>query len=143
VFKSSQTPLIYDPMSTLVFGYASCTGVSILFANALRAVGIPARVVGTPAWNDVEANGNHNWVEVWVDGTWEFIEAEPAGGEETLTNPCDKWFCSPAKMANGTRFYATAWTKGSVVYPMAWDLENEQVQGVDRTEYYQTACGSC
>ena len=26
VFKSSQTPLIYDPMSTIVFGYASCTG---------------------------------------------------------------------------------------------------------------------
>ena len=25
-FKSSQTPLIFDPMSTLVFGYASCTG---------------------------------------------------------------------------------------------------------------------
>ena len=27
VFKSSQTPLIYDPMSTIVFGYASCTGI--------------------------------------------------------------------------------------------------------------------
>ena len=26
VFKSSQTPLIYDPMSTIVFGFASCTG---------------------------------------------------------------------------------------------------------------------
>ena len=25
-FKSSQTPLIYDPMSTIVYGYASCTG---------------------------------------------------------------------------------------------------------------------
>jgi transglutaminase-like putative cysteine protease len=59
VFKSSQTPLIYDPMSTLAYGYASCTGVSILFANALRAAGIPARVAGTPAWNGVYENGNH------------------------------------------------------------------------------------
>ena len=51
VFKSSQTPLIYDPMSTLAFGYASCTGVSIFFVDALRSVGIPARIAGTPAWN--------------------------------------------------------------------------------------------
>ena len=32
-FKSEQTPLIYDPMSTIVYGYASCTGVSILFCG--------------------------------------------------------------------------------------------------------------
>ena len=71
VFKSSQTPLIYDPMSAIVFGFASCTGekqrdfktitnneerkkcsgVSILFADALKSAGIPARVAGTPAWN--------------------------------------------------------------------------------------------
>ena len=25
-FKSSQTPLIFDPVSTAAFGYASCTG---------------------------------------------------------------------------------------------------------------------
>jgi hypothetical protein len=36
---------------------------------------------------------------VWVGGTtdsgdgWAFIEGAPAGGGETLTNPCDKWFC--------------------------------------------------
>ncbi len=62
VFKSSQTPLIYDPMSTLAFGYASCTGVSIFYVDALRSVGIPARIAGTPAWNGDAANGNHNWV---------------------------------------------------------------------------------
>ena len=63
-FKSSQTPLIYDPMSTIVFGYASCTGVSILFADALRAAGVPTRIAGTPAWNGSAQNGNHNWIEV-------------------------------------------------------------------------------
>ena len=66
-FKSSQTPLIYDPMSTIVFGYASCTGVSILFADALRAAGVPARLAGTPAWNGNPHNGNHNWIEVKID----------------------------------------------------------------------------
>ena len=32
VFKSSQTPLIYDPMSILAFRYASCTGVRYLIS---------------------------------------------------------------------------------------------------------------
>jgi len=144
VFKSSQTPLIYDPMSTLVYGYASCTGVSILFVDALRSVGVPARVAGTPAWNGVYENGNHNWIEVYDGGVWNFLEAAPAGGGETLTNPCDKWFCSPSKMANGTTFFAARWDKTrGTVYPMAWDLDNLEVPGDDRTDYYQTACGQC
>jgi hypothetical protein len=28
-FKSEQTPKIYDPMSTIVYGYASCTGLLV------------------------------------------------------------------------------------------------------------------
>lgn len=98
VFKSSQTPLIYDPMSTLAFGYASCTGVSIFYVDALRSIGIPARIAGTPAWNSDYTNGNHNWLEVWTGETegWQFIEAAPAGGGETFINPCDKWFCNSA-----------------------------------------------
>ena len=156
VFKSSQTPLIYDPMSTLAYGYASCTGVSILFADALRSVGVPARVAGTPAWNTVVGNGNHNWIEVWLPlseggqddgsgGDWFFIEAAPAGGGETLANPCDKWFCNPNNFANGTQVFATRWSEGedSTVYPMAWDLSNKQVWGVDRTEVYQSLCNAC
>ena len=56
--------MIFYPMSTMVFGYASCTGISILYVDALRSVGIPARLVGTPAWHGKENDGNHNWVEV-------------------------------------------------------------------------------
>ena len=33
VFKSSQTPLIYDPMSAIVFGFASCTGQNIVIVQ--------------------------------------------------------------------------------------------------------------
>ena len=51
VFKGEMTPRVFDPMSTLLFGYASCTGVSILYVDALRTIGIPARVTGTPAWH--------------------------------------------------------------------------------------------
>ena len=132
-------------MSTLVYGYASCTGVSILFADALRSAGVAARIAGTPAWNGVEENGNHNWIEVYLPDreNWAFLEAAPAGGGETLSDPCDKWFCSPTK-SNGTSFFSTRFDKSEgTVYPMAWDLDNEEVPGVDRTEYYQEACGQC
>lgn len=50
VFVSGQTPLIYDPMSIMAFGYASCTGLAILFVDILRTAGVPARVAGTPSW---------------------------------------------------------------------------------------------
>jgi hypothetical protein len=65
VFVAGQTPAIFDPMSVLVYGYASCTGLAILFVQTLRAAGVPARVVGTPAWNGNVSHGNHNWVEVY------------------------------------------------------------------------------
>ena len=144
VFKSSQTPLIYDPMSTIVNGFASCTGVSIVFINALRAVGVPARIAGTPAWNGIVENGNHNWIEVWTqDGGWQFMESKPAGGGETLANPCDKWFCSPGKM-NNTRVYAARWDQTSEMrYPMAWDVTNTAIPGVEMTDQYQKQCGAC
>lgn len=146
VFKSDQTPLIYDPMSVLAFGYASCTGVSVFLINALRAAGIPARLVGTPAWNTVPSNGNHNWVEVFIEETrsWEFIEATPASSGETLANPCDKWFCDPSHFFNGTKVYAARFDQNQDVrYPMAWDLSNNEIPGEDRTEYYQKTCNAC
>ena len=65
-FVSGQTPIIFDPMSVLTFGYGSCTGISILLVQALRTAGIPARLAGTPAWNQNVQHGNHNWVEVWI-----------------------------------------------------------------------------
>ena len=117
-FKSEQTPLIYDPMSTMAYGYASCTGISLLYVAGLRTIGIPGRLVGTPAWNGNQSNGNHNWVEVYLGpgggwdlgDDWAFIEGLPAGGGENFTNPCNKWFCNPGH-ANNTVFFATRYTR--------------------------------
>ncbi|KAF4651456.1 hypothetical protein FOZ61_010453 [Perkinsus olseni] len=57
---------------------SSCTGLALYLVAALRSVGIPARVAGTPHWNkgapqcpngDGDAPcGNHNWVEVYIPG---------------------------------------------------------------------------
>lgn len=76
-FKSDSTPAVMAPISeTLEKGYASCTGLSIFLACALRTVGVPARVVGVSKWN-TEKGGNHNWLEVYHSGGWHFIDAAP------------------------------------------------------------------
>ncbi len=59
VFKASQTPRIYDPLSVIAYGYSSCTGLAIMLLSALRSVGIPARMAGTPAWYGDPSKGNH------------------------------------------------------------------------------------
>jgi transglutaminase-like putative cysteine protease len=146
-FKSSQTPVIYDPMSSITFGFASCTGISLLYIDALRSAGIAARLAGTPAWNRDASHGNHNWVELWLPerGEWAFVEGGPAGGaDETLFDPCDKWFCEPGHFANGTMVFAARFDQSSSTrYPMAWDPHNTEIPGEDRSAYYQATCSKC
>jgi len=147
-FKSGQTPLVYDPMSVVAFGYASCTGISIVLVNALRAVGVPARLVGTPAWNGSPENGNHNWIEVYLESQWHFMEGSPAAGDSDNLdkNPCDHWFCNRKSFGPGThtRVYASRLDQSvSDFYPMAWDPDNHDVPGEDRTDDYRSVCGQC
>mmetsp|Transcript_43453 Transcript_43453/g.137389 ORF Transcript_43453/g.137389 Transcript_43453/m.137389 type:complete len:310 (-) Transcript_43453:235-1164(-) len=145
VFKSEQTPKIYDPMSTIAFGYTSCTGISLMLVDGLRTIGIPACLVGTPAWNGKVANGNHNWVEVWLGHElgWSFMEGLLAGSG-SLADPCTKWFCSAAKM-DGTEVFTEQWDSMSndTIYPMAWDLINQEIPGLNRTHYYREICSTC
>ena len=139
-FVSGQTPLIFDPMSIIAFGYASCTGLSILFVFALRAAGVPARLAGTPAWNGNAEHGNHNWVEVWTPldnsgdaggldcgGQWRFLE--PASGDfgdnadSIEKDPCKRWFCNKERFDGSTRVYATRYDRTAsdgTIYFLAW-----------------------
>lgn len=112
---------------------------------------------GGPGGASGPPQGNHNWVEVYVgkayggtenvDG-WAFIEALPAGGGETLTNPCDKWFCAKTKgYGNGTRVYSALFSKSSAqhgtYYPMEWEPANKGVPGLERTDIYAAWCNKC
>jgi hypothetical protein len=149
VFKGGETPMIYDVMSVIAFGYASCTGLSIFFINVLRSIGIPARLVGTPAWNDDPRNGNHNWVEVWIDSIseWQFIQAKPAGGG-TFSDPCSQSFCVPHNFGNfdnsKTQVYAARFDQSSIIrFPMAWDKTNNAIPGEDRSLLYEKVCNAC
>jgi hypothetical protein len=146
VFESGQTPLIFDPMSVIAFGHASCTGLAILFVDALRAAGVPARLVGTPAWMRDREKGNHNWVEVLWDDEWYFMEPSPA--QETVDtldrDPCERWFCN-AERFPGTDVFAARLdrTQADTHYPMAWEWNSTDVPGENRTDYYARVCSKC
>ena len=75
---------------------------------------------------------------------WQFIEGAPAGGGETLIDPCDKWFCNAAHFGDtGTQVFATTYERSDTHYPMAWNLANKGVGGVDRSAWYTKACTEC
>jgi hypothetical protein len=164
VFAAGSTPLVFDPMSVLVFKKASCTGTSILMAAALRALGVPARVAGTPAWyNDHLARGNHNWVEVWMDGKWYFVEPTLPTASEAVRDaivddlerdPCSRWFCHAHSNYghghNQTRVYAArldtaddADDGNGVFFPLAWEWGNHDIPADDRTSFYEATCNKC
>lgn len=143
---------------------ASCTGLSIFLVAALRTVGIPARIAGVAHWNkgkvicpngDADPPcGNHNWVEVYIDGGWNFIDQD--SGSQTLNSgwfyPEDTNYQVPHS-ANHS-IYASSWSnldylnkmfypKSSAIsnykghFPLAWDWNNTSVHGWDVTNLYK------
>ena len=121
-----------SPAESMRQGMASCTGLSILLVDALRAVGIPARFAGTAAWHD--ERGNHSWTEVWIDGEWYFTEYYPT---PALNH---SWFLERAGKADKSDpiywMYATSWKPTGLHFPMVWDMENKNVPGIDVTDFY-------
>ena len=120
-----------SPYESIDAGYASCTGLSILLIDACRAVGVPARMVGTPRWTD--NSGNHTWVEVW-DREWSFVGAcEPSKLNEG-------WFIDRASKADETnprnRIYATSFGPAEAFFPMVWKPGNRDVPAEDVTRRY-------
>jgi hypothetical protein len=126
--KPDQSP--YESIET---GTASCTGLSILLVNACRAVGVPARFVGTPLWSD--GSGNHSWVEIW-DGRWHFTgAAEPSGDK------LDKaWFTGRASTATlddpKHAIFATSWKRTPQAFPLSWNPDLDYVSGLNVTARY-------
>lgn len=123
-----------SPYETIAAGYASCTGLSILLADACRAVGVPARLAGTPQWTT--KRGNHTWVEVWSEGDWHFLgaaEYNPAGLDRA-------WFVDDAAKANAAdprhRIYAVSFRRTGMHFPLVWDLGIRYVSAEDVTARY-------
>ena len=138
VIYSTQRPKAdQSPYESIEAGMASCTGLSVLLIDACRAVGVPARFVGTPRWSD--DSGNHSWVEIWDDG-WHFTgAAEPTGDELNKA-----WFTDRAagakKDSETYGIFAVSFKKTPQRFPMVWRPEADEVYAVNVTERYtQTA----
>lgn len=111
---------------------ASCSGLSILLTDAFRAVGIPSRVAGTPAWHD--DRGNHNWNEVWIDGQWRFTEYYPSDDLD------QSWFLTDAGKAikEDVRkaIYAASFKPTGSYFPLIWDEDIRYVHAENVTDRY-------
>jgi hypothetical protein len=118
-----------SPYESMKAHYASCTGLSVMLVDILRAVAIPARIAAIPLWAD--ETGNHTWVEVWVNGTWHHIGAwEPTALDKT-------WFTEKAASTDANhRIYATSYSRTDMPFPMVWAPENQSVWGIDVTDNY-------
>jgi hypothetical protein len=114
-------------------GKASCTGLSIVLADACRAVCIPARLVGTPLW--ANKRGNHTWVEVWDNG-WHFTgacEPDPSGLDRG-------WFVGDAAQAKKDvpehAIYAASFKRTDTHFPLVWALQSKTVPAENVTDRY-------
>ena len=122
-----------SPKESMEQGKATCTGLSILLVDACRAVGIPARAVGTPMWTN--GRGNHTWIEIW-DGDWHFTGADEYDAKGLNRG----WFTGDAAKADASKLenaiYATSWKKEGVNFPMIWAEGNSSVAAVNVTARY-------
>ena len=125
-----------SPKESIEQGKASCTGLSIILADACRSVGIPARIAGTAMWTN--KRGNHTWVEVW-DGSWHFTgaaEPDPQGLDHA-------WFTGDASkaVANDPTYaiWANTWHPTKDHFPLVWDPSGKSVPAVNVTERYTGA----
>lgn len=112
-----------SPAESIRQGMASCTGLSILAVDALRAVGVPARLVAIPLWGTKE--GNHTWVEIQDGGDWQMTGF---GGTPNSWNK--GWeiarcaYSDPAEPITG--IYASSYRKTDIGFPTIWDWRFER-----------------
>ncbi len=117
-----------SPYESMRAHYASCTGLSILLTDALRSVGIPARIAAIGMWPD--ESGNHTWVEIW-DGRWHYV------GAAESTSLDNAWFTKKASQTDARHpIYATSFKKTGLSFPMRWAPELKFVSAVDVTADY-------
>lgn len=123
-----------SPAESVKTGRATCSGLSIILVNACRAVGIPARAVGTPMWSN--GRGNHTWVEIW-DGGWHFTGADEYDAKGLNRG----WFTRDAAQARAEipehAVYATSWKKAGLAFPMVWAAGSDEVAAVNVTDRYR------
>jgi hypothetical protein len=132
-YSTQRRAAVQGPFETMESGMATCTGLSILLVDACRAVGVPARVVGTPLW--FNNSGNHTWVEIW-DGRWHFT-----GAAEPSPEGLDRgWFVGNASQAvaddRNHAIYATSFKRTDLNFPLFRSRGGNLVSAVNVTSRY-------
>ena len=120
------------PSESIEQGRASCTGLSILLADACRACAVPARLVSV-RWP--HRRGNHSWVEIWDGSAWRFVgagEPDPQGLDRA-------WFVGDAARCEGAerpnRIWAVSFASTGERFTAGWG-RNIELWGVDVTARY-------
>ncbi|HAQ21679.1 MAG TPA: hypothetical protein DCR40_20980 [Prolixibacteraceae bacterium] len=100
------------PLSTVKKTFGRCGEESTFTVSAMRTAGIPARQVYTPRW--AHSDDNHAWVEVWIDGKWNYL-----GACEPDVDLNMGWFSEPSKrvMLVHTRAYGRYFGTDEVLTP--------------------------
>jgi hypothetical protein len=124
---------ILSPGEAARAGWATACTLSLVLADACRAVGIPARIVGIP--QPAEGSSGLFWVEVWDHGHWHFVAAGIQGAYDVT------WFNDLARRADRTRpetrIYAASFRQTDMLFPDAADPARALAWAVDVTERYR------
>ncbi len=122
-----------SPSESVEQGKASCTGLSILLADACRACSVPARLISV-RWP--HKRGNHTWVEVWDGDAWRFVgadEPDPLGFDRA-------WFVGDAEKCRDAgrdhRIWAVSFERTGDRFMAGWGPE---MWGHDVTSRYAKA----
>jgi len=130
-YNTKRSIVNISPMQAEKEKMATCTGLSFLLVNAFRSVGIPARIAGTPLWTNMR--GNHNWVEVWIDGEWYFTEYYPDALNKS-------WFLTDAGKADPGKpihwIYAASYKPADTYFPRVWERGAKDIHAVNVTDRY-------
>ena len=134
----------------------SCTAMSVFLITALRFAGVPARIVGTPHWNNPANDGNHNWVEVYTSSGWSWVDQRRP---DKIVLPLNQsWFYPewtqnnsvphmgnlsiyaasfmPVNALNSARYPKGRFVEEADWFKLAWDWENHDVPAWDVSGVY-------
>ena len=130
-YNTKRSSVNISPFKAIEEKMATCSGLSFLLIDAFRAVGIPARIAGTPMWTNMR--GNHSWVEVWIDGEWYFTEYYP----DKLNK---SWFLADAGRADPQKplhwIYASSYKPGDTHFMRVWKLDAKDINAWNVTDRY-------
>ena len=130
-YSTGRKRALASPSESIAQRKATCTGLSILLADACRACCVPARLVSV-RWP--HKAGNHTWVEVWDGQRWRFC-----GADEPDPKGLDRaWFVGDAQQCAGAdrehRAWAVSFRETGERFVAGWG--RRQLWGVDVTARY-------